>query len=95
MVHIKIVKIINYLDIAITNQSKEKVGGCGLKVRQKGPKKPSPSLSTPRCTHAPYLLIASIAAAHLLTSHFVSTAARLLPSISAARRLPFSSALGA
>ena len=59
MVHIKIVKIINYLAIAITNQSKEKVGGCGLKVRQKGPKKPSPSLSTPKCT-PPYLLVASM-----------------------------------
>jgi hypothetical protein len=39
MVHIKIVKIVNYLAIAITSQSKENVGGCGLKVRQKGPKK--------------------------------------------------------
>ena len=81
-------KIVNYLTIAITSQSKEKVGVCRLKVRHKGSKKspahlPSPSLSTPRCTHAPYLLPASIAAV------------RLLPSISAARRLPFSSSLGA
>lgn len=80
MAHIKIVKVVNYLAIVITSQSKEKVGGCGLKVRQKGPKNtthlPSPSLSTPPCpslpprfTHPPYLLRFTDSCSHRCFHH--------------------------